>query len=97
MRSELPRPTLLDQIITDCYAPPLGPEPSRGEVSVPGADEVKHIMRRWEPFHCGESAADQLSNLYPHMLPMPVVSRGIGLGEDYTVSIPVGTQKEDIQ
>ena len=58
MRSGLPRPTLPDQIITDCYAPLRGLEPLRVEVSAPGADEVKHIMRRWEPFHRGESAAD---------------------------------------
>ena len=28
---------------------------------------------------------------------MPVVARGMGLGEDYTVSVSVGTRKEDIQ
>ena len=67
------------------------------EVSAPGADEVKHIMRRWEPFHCGESAADLLNNLYPHMLRMSVVARGMGLGEDYTVSVPARTRKEDMQ
>ena len=31
------------------------------------------------------------------MLRMPVLARSMGLGEDYTVSVPVGTQKEDIQ
>ena len=67
------------------------------EVSAPGADEVKHIMRRWKPFHCGESAADRLNNLYPHMLRMPIVAQGMGLGEDYTVSVSAGTRKEDIQ
>ena len=67
------------------------------EVSAPGADEVKHIMRHWEPFHRGESAADRLNNLYPHMIQMPVVARGMGLGKDYMVSVPAGTQKEDIQ
>ena len=67
------------------------------EVSVLGADEVKYIMRRWEPFHRGEAAANQLNSLYPHMLRMPVVSRGMGLGEDYSVSIPARTQKEDIE
>ena len=41
--------------------------------------------------------ADRLNNLYPHVLRMSVVSRGIGLGEDYTVSVPAGTRKEDIQ
>ena len=96
IRSELPRPTLPEQIITNCYAPLHGPEPPRVEIS-PGADEVKRIMRHWESFHRGESAADRLNNLYPHMLQMPVAARGMGLGEDYTVSVPVGTRKEDIQ
>ena len=67
------------------------------EVSSPGADEVKYIMRRWEPFHWGESTADRLNNLYPHMLRMPVAARGMGLGEDYSVSVPAGTRKEDIE
>ena len=31
------------------------------------------------------------------MLRMPVVAQGMGLGEDYTVSVPAGTRKEDIQ
>ena len=97
MRSGLPRPTLPDRIITNCYAPPRGPELPRVEVSAPGVDEVKHIMRCWEPFHRGESAANRLNNLYHHMLRMPVVARGMGLGEDYTVSVPAGTRKEDIQ
>ena len=96
MRSELPRPTLSDRIITDCYAPPHGPKLPRVEVSAPGANEVKHIMRRWEPCHRGESAADRLNNLYPHILWIPVVARGMGLSEDYTVCVPAGTRKEDI-
>ena len=57
----------------------------------PGADEVKFIMRRWEPFHRGEAAADRMNNLYPHMFQMPVAARGMGLSEDYLVSVSVGT------
>ena len=97
MRSGLPRPTLPKQIITNHYAPPRGPEPPRVEVSALGADVVKYIMRRWEPFHRGESAVDRLNNLYPHMLRMPVASRGMGLGKDYSVSVPTRTRKEDIE
>ena len=96
MLSELPRPTLSDRIITDCYAPPHGPKLPRVEVSALGANEVKYIMRRWEPFHRGESVADRLNNLYLHMLWMPVVAQGMGLSEDYTVGVPAGTRKEDI-
>ena len=97
MRFGLLRPPLPERIITNCYAPPRGLEPPRVEVSVPRANEVKYIMRRWEPFHCGEAVADRLNNLYPHMLRMPVVARGMGLDEDYSVSILAGTQKQDIE
>ena len=67
------------------------------EVLTPGVDEVKYIMRRWEPFHRGESVADRLNNLYPHMLRMPIAARGMGLGEDYSMSIPVRTRKKEIE
>ena len=97
MRSGLPRPPLPERIITNSYAPPCGLELLRVEVSAPGADEVKFIMRRWEPFHCGEAAADRMNNLYLHMLRMLVAARGMGLGEDYSVSVPAGTRKEDIE
>ena len=97
MWSGLPRPTLPEWIITNCYAPPRGLEPPRVEVSAPEVNEVKYIMRRWEPFNLGESATDRLNNLNSHMLRMTVAARGMSLGEDYTVSIPAGTWKEDIQ
>ena len=61
MLSGLPRPPLSERITTNCYAPPRGPEPPTVEVLAPGADEVKYIMRRWEPFHRGEAAADRLN------------------------------------
>ena len=64
---------------------------------MPGGDEVKFIMRRWEPFHRGEVAADRMNNLYLHMLWMLVATQGMGLGEDYSVSVPAGTRKEDIE
>ena len=46
MLSGLPRPPLPERIITNCYASPCGLEPPRVEVSAPGADKVKCIMRR---------------------------------------------------
>ena len=46
MWSGLPRPTFTEWIITNHYAPLRRPEPPRVEVSTPGADEVKYIMRR---------------------------------------------------
>ena len=97
MRSGLPRPPLSERIIINSYAPPCELEPSRVEVSTPGADEVNFIMRRWEPFHRGEAAADRMNNLYPHMLRMPVAARGMSLSKDYSVSVPTGTRKEDIE
>ena len=93
MRSELPRPPLPERIITNSYAPPRGPDPPRVEVSAPGADEVKFIMHRWDPFHRGEAVVDRMNNLYLHMLRMPVAAWGMGLGEDYSVSIPAGVHK----
>ena len=96
MRSGLPRLTLLDRVITFNYLPPHGQEPPRVEVSAPRADEVKDILRRWEPFHRGEFAADRLSNLYPHIYQMLVLARGMGLSEDHTMTILAGTRKDDI-
>ena len=97
MRSGLPRSPLLEWIITNCYAPPRGLETPRVEVSTPGENEVKYIMRGWETFYCGEAAADRLNNLYLHMLRMRVAARGMGLGKDYKVSVPAGTRKKDIE
>ena len=97
MRSGMLRPPLLERIITNSYAPLHGSEPPRVEVSTLGADEVKYIMRCWEPFHRGEAMANRLNNLYPYMLRMPVAARGMGLGEDYSASVLAGTRKEDIE
>ena len=79
MRFGLPRPHRSEQVITDSYIPPRGPKPPRVEVSAPGVEEVKDILRHWEPFHCGVSVADRLGNLYPHIYRVPVVARGLGL------------------
>ena len=65
------------------------------EVSAPGAEEVKDILRRWEPFHCGAFAVDRLGNLYPNIYRVPVVARGLGLSEDYTMTLLASTSKED--
>ena len=65
------------------------------EVLAPGTEEMKDILRRWEPFHCGASAADRLDNLYPHIYRVLVVARGLGLREDYTMTLPASTPKED--
>ena len=95
IQSGLPRPHRPDQVITNSYLPPHRPEPPRVEVSAPKAEEVKDILRRWEPFHRGASATDRLGNLYPHIYRVPVVARGLGFHEDYTMTLPVATPKED--
>ena len=66
------------------------------EVSAPGVEEVEDILRRWEPFHRGASVADRLDNLYSHMYRVPVVTRGMGLLEDYVITLPASTLKEDL-
>ena len=66
-------------------------------MSVPGLEDVKHIVHRWKPFNWGESAADRLNSLYPVMLWMSVAARANGVGEDYSVTVPAGTNKEDLQ
>ena len=58
------------------------------EISAPGVEEVRDILRRWEPFHREASAADHLDNLYPHIYRVPVAARGMGLHEDYLVYPP---------
>ena len=91
----LPKPHQPDQVITDTYLPPRRPKPPRVEVLALGAEEVKDILRRWEPFHRGASVADRLGNLYQHIYRVSVVARGLGLREDYTVTLPASTPKED--
>ena len=96
MRSGLPRPHRPDQVITESYLSPRGPEPLRVEVSAPRTEEVKDILRRLELFHLGASATDRLGNLYLHIYWLPVVAWGMGLREDYTMTIGAATPNEDI-
>ena len=95
LRSGLPRPKRPYQVITNNYLPPRGPEPPRVEISAPREEEVKKILRPWEPFHRGASVTDQLNSLYPAMYRVPVAARGMGLHEAYTVPVPASTPKED--
>ena len=65
------------------------------EISAPRVEEVKDILRRWEHFHRGAFATDRLDNLYPHIYRVPVAARGMGLREDYSVTLLASTPKED--
>ena len=58
------------------------------EISAPRDEKVKDILRCWEPFHRGASAADRLNSLYPTMYRVPAAARGMGLQEDYSVPVP---------
>ena len=95
-RTGLKRPPLPDWIVTNSYLPARGRASPKEEISVPGLEDVKHIVHRWKPFNRGESAVDRLNSLYPVMLRM-LVARANGVGEDYFVTIPAGTNKEDLQ
>ena len=64
---------------------------------MPGLEDVKHIVHCWKPFNRGESMANHLNSLYPVMLRMPVAARANGVGIDYSVTVPAGTNKEDLQ
>ena len=95
-RTKLKRRPLPNRILTNSYLSARGPAPPKEEVSVPRLEDVKHIVHRWEPFNRGESLADRLNSLYLMMLRMPVVAWVNGVGEDYSVTVPVGTNKEDL-
>ena len=86
-----------DRILLNSYLPPHGPTPAMEEVTTPGPDDIKLILHHWRPFNRGESAADRLDDLYWRKLRMPVTAREAGMGEEYSVAVPVGTIKEDIQ
>ena len=91
------RPLPPDRILLNSYLPPRGPALAMEEVTAPGPDDIKLILHRWNPFNRGESAVDHLDDLYPRTLRMPVIVREARLGEEYSVAVPVGTIKEDIQ
>ena len=65
------------------------------EISAPGVEEVRDILRRWEPFNREASVSNRMNNLYPHIYRVPVTARGMGLHEDYSVNLPTSTPKED--
>ena len=85
-----------DQILLNSYLPPRGPTSVMEEVVVPGPDDIKSILHHWKPFNWGESAVDRLDNLYPRMLRLPMKAQEAGQGERYSITIPIGTFKEDI-
>ena len=94
---ERKRPLPPDRILLNSYLPPRGLALVMEEVTTLGPDDIKLILHCWKPFNRGESTADRLDDLYPRMLRMPVTTREVGLGAEYSVAVPLGTIKEDIQ
>ena len=92
-RAECKKSLLPDRILLNSYLPPHGSDPAIKEVTVPGPEDIKHILRRWKPFNQGKSAANRLNDLYPRTMRMPVTARAGGLGEEYSVVVPAGTGK----
>ena len=91
------RPLPLDRILLNSYLPSRGPTSVMEEVTAPGLDDIKLILHRWKPFSRGEYTTDRLDDLYPRTLRIPVTVWEAGLGEEYSVAVPVGTIKEDIR
>ena len=91
------RPLLLDRILLNSYLPLRGPTPAMEEVAMPRPEDIKNIIHHWKPFNQGESTAYRLDDLFPRMLRMPVTARAGGLGEEYSVVVPTGIIKEDLQ
>ena len=91
------RVLLSDRMLLNSYLPPRGPVPPMEEVIAPELEGVQEIIDHWRPFNRGESAADRMHDLYPTLLRLPVVVRARGQGEEYSVTVPVGTTKEDLE
>ena len=96
-RTDRRKPLLPDRMLVNSYLPPRDPTPPIEEVTVPKPEGAQEIVDRWRPFNRGESSTDHLHDLYPTMLRMPVTVRAEGQGEEYNISVPVGTIKEDLQ
>ena len=88
---------LLDRILLNSYLPSRSSAPAMEEVIVPRPKDIKHIIHRWKPFNQGESVVDRLDDLYLRTLRMHVAALAGGLGEEYSITVPVGIIKEDLQ
>ena len=83
------RPLPPDRILLNSYLPPRSAS-AMEEVTAPELNDIKLILHYWKPFNRGESEADHLDDLYPRTLQMFVTVREAGLGEEYSVVVPVG-------
>ena len=96
VRARRKKPLQPDRILLNYYLPHCGPTPTMEEVTIPGPEDIKHILHHWKPFNRGEFAANRLDDLYPRTLQMLVTTRAGGLGEEYSVVVPAGIGKKDL-
>ena len=89
------RPLHPDFMLVNLHLPHCGLVPPMEEVSVPGPENAQEIIDWWRPSNRGKSPTDHLHDLYPVMLWMLVTFWVGGQGEDYTISVPTDTIKED--
>ena len=90
------KPLLPNRMLVNSYLPPSGPAPPMEEVTAPQSEGAQEIVDRWRPFNRGKYLVDYLHDLYPKMLRMPMTVRAGGQGEEYNISVPCSTSKEDL-
>ena len=95
-RTQRSRPRLPDRLLLNSYHPLQGPAPPMEVVLAPRPKGNQEIINHWRPFNRGESSADHLHDLYSTLLRMPVIVRAEGRGEEYAISSPASTGKEDL-
>ena len=83
-------------MLVNSYLPPCGPAPPMEEVTVPGLEGAQEIIDQWRPFNRDESLADHLHDLYLTLLRMAITVRAGGQGEEYNISVPCSSSKEDL-
>ena len=94
--AEHSRPRLPDQLILNSYHPSRSPAPPMEEVLAPGPEGAKEIIDRWRPFNRGKSSAYRLHVMYSALSQMPITVWAEGKGEEYAISAPASTGKEDL-
>ena len=65
-------------MFVNSYLPPHDPAPPMEEVKAPGPEGTQEIVDRWRPFNRDEYSVDQLHDVYPTMLQMPMTVRAEG-------------------
>ena len=95
-RVECSRALLPDRLLLNSHLPLQGLTPPMEEVLAPGPEGAQEIINLWRPFNSGKSSAYHFYELYPALFQMPLTMRAEGRGEEYVVSVPASTGKEDL-